>query len=181
MQTTFVGRTRGWTAAAHADVEPDDRVARVDAAEAAVAAEATGIAAIAAVAEVLVARQRAAGRRGARACTAGPHGIGAARAAWTSGTGTGRSRCWRPSRARGRPARPGSLRSWASGRPIRTIAIGRPRAVATRSGVLGRTERHDRDLVLGHAERHRLVGILQIDDLGHQPAAVDTRRPGRPD
>ena len=57
--------------------------------------------------------------------------------------------------------------------PIRTIATGRPRAEATRKRRLGRIERDDRNLVLGHLERDRLVGILEVDHLGHQPAAID--------
>ena len=42
-----------------------------------------------------------------------------------------------------------------------------------RQGGLGRAERQNGYLVLGHPERNRLVGIFEIDDLGHQPAAVD--------
>ena len=36
-----------------------------------------------------------------------------------------------------------------------------------------RTERDHRYLVLGHSQRDRLVGILEVDHLGHEPAAID--------
>ena len=57
--------------------------------------------------------------------------------------------------------------------PIRTIATGRPRADATRSGGSVGLSVTTGDLVLGHLERDRLVGVFEVDHLGHEPAAID--------
>ena len=57
--------------------------------------------------------------------------------------------------------------------PSRTIAIDPPQRRGDLQRLLGRAERHDRDLVLRQRDRQRLLGVLQVDDLGDEPAAVD--------
>ncbi len=56
--------------------------------------------------------------------------------------------------------------------PMRMIAITRPKAAPTRSGssdgvsvTIG--------IYLGQADRQRLIGILEVDHLSHEPAVID--------
>ena len=97
----------------------------------------------------------------------------APRAALRTGTGTARDPMLVAQSSPMSPATPAWISSrWAGGRPA---ARSPPAGPAPRDSQrrLGRIEREHRDLVLGQLERDRLVGVFEIDHLGHQPAAID--------
>ena len=162
----------GLPAVVQADVEAHDRVPRVDSLDVTALTDPRWLALIATVAEVLVAWQPGSARR-RRSAADRPAGK-------LAGLAVGAGERAVDSTNRGNRIQTeiagGSRVDLFEGRPAPADPHDRhdpAQGLGHLQRLLGRVERDDRNLILGHLDRNRLFGLFQVDHLGDEPAAVD--------